>query len=412
MTRPGRSPALRVEEARAILLDAIVPLPAEETGLDDALSRTLAEPVVADHDVPAADRSAMDGFAVRAADVARPGTGLRVVGEVRAGASPAGVRVGAGEAVRIFTGAVVPEGADAVVMLELATDDRPAATVAIHDRPSPGQHVRRRGEDRRAGETVVEAGSVLRAAHLGALAAVGRSRVRVVRAPRVAVLSTGDEVVPVEADPAPYQVRNSNAHALRAQLREMGIEGTLLGIAKDDRANLDALVARGLAADVLLMTGGVSVGAYDLVGEALARAGCEVLFHNVAMRPGKPILAARRGASLVLGLPGNPVSAFASFHVFVAAALRKLMGDPQPVRPRLRATLLEPLRTKPGRATWSPARLHWTDGRPVVRPVPTASSGDAAALAAADAYIVTDAEAGPLPAGSEVDVEPWAGPVR
>jgi molybdopterin molybdotransferase len=326
---------------------------------------------------------------------------------MRAGQDASGTSVGAGEAVRVFTGALIPRGADAVVMVELTEVDRDSGAVVVKEPVEPGQHIRRRSEDARAGETVIEPGTIVRPAEVAALAAVGRTRVAVVRPPRVALMSTGDEVVEAEADPAPHHVRNSNARMLLAQLRSARAEARYLGIAGDDRAALDAMIADGLAADVLVLTGGVSVGEYDLVGAALVRAGCEVLFHTVAMRPGKPILAARRGTCLVLGLPGNPVSAFTGFQVFVKPALRKLSGDPQPIAPPIGAQLLEPLRRRPGRLTYHLACLRWLDGRPFVAPVASASSGDVLSLVRANAFIVAPGGTEAIPAGDTVDVLAW-----
>jgi molybdopterin molybdotransferase len=255
---------------------------------------------------------------------------------------------------------------------------------------------------------VIEAGQIVRAAEIAALAAVGRTRVTVVRPPRVAVMSTGDEVVEVESNPAPHQVRNSNARMLLAQIQAVGVDARYLGIARDDRGALDAMIADGLTGDVLILTGGVSVGEYDLVGAALIRARCEVLFHNVAMRPGKPIVAAKRGGCLVLGLPGNPVSAFTGFHVFVAPALRKLLGHPAPVAAPLRAMLVGPLRRRPGRLTYQLAHLRWHEGKPLVVPVTSASSGDVLSLVRGNAFIVVPGDAQPIPAGTEVDVVAWS----
>ena len=398
---------IEVQDALARLLDAVSPLPPVEVALQDALGRTLAERVVADRDVPPTDRSAMDGFAVRAADCSESLRTLRVIGELRAGQNAASVVVNAGEAVRAFTGSVIPEGADAVVMVERTDEDRAGRTVVVKERAALGQHVRRRGEDLRAGETVREPGAIVRAAEIAALAAVGRARVNVVRPPQAALISTGDEIVEAEGCPLPHQVRNSNASMLLAQFRSMRVDARYLGIAGDEREALDGLIADGLTADVLVLTGGVSVGDYDLVGAALTRAGCRVLFHNVAMRPGKPILAAKRGGCLVLGLPGNPVSAFTGFHVFVQPALRKLTGDPQPVASPIRATLIERLDRRPGRLTYHLARLHWQDGRPVVAPVVNASSGDVLSLVQANAFIVAAGAPDAIPAGAAVDVMPW-----
>lgn len=398
---------LTVPEAQARLLDALVPLPAAEVPLAEALGLTLAEIAAADRDTPAADRSAMDGFAVRAADCALAGRALTLTGEVRAGQDPGHVTVGAGEAARIFTGASIPRGADAVVMLEVAPEDRAAGTVLVTERVEAGQHIRRRGEDSCAGKTVVAAGARIRPAEIAALAAIGRTQVSVVRAPRVAVISTGDEIVPLDAVPASHQLRNSNAAMLIAQLAAMRIPARDLGIAADATGALDALVADGLAGDVLILSGGVSVGAYDLVGEALQRAGCEVLFHQVAMRPGKPILAANRAGCLVLGLPGNPVSAFTGFHVFAVPALRRLMGDPHPVAAAIRATLEVPLRRRPGRLTYHLAQVRWQDGTPLVSPVASSSSGDVFSLAGANSFIVAEGSDAPIRAGAAVDVLLW-----
>jgi molybdopterin molybdotransferase len=220
-------------------------------------------------------------------------------------------------------------------------------------------------------------------------------------------MSTGDEVVEVEATPAPHQVRNSNARMLMAQLQSMRADARYLGIANDEPLALDAMIADGLTGDVLILSGGVSVGEYDLVGAALIRAGCDVLFHTVSMRPGKPLLAAKRGACLVLGLPGNPISAFTGFQVFVRPALRKLMGDPQPVAAPFRARLLSPLRRKPGRLTYHLAHLRWHEGNPLVAPVTSASSGDVLSLVRANAFIVAAGDPQPIPAGTDVDVLVW-----
>ena len=399
---------LNVAEALATLLDAVSSLPPREAQLEDASGCILAERIVADRDFPPTDRSAMDGFAARAADCSKPGTTLSVIGEVRAGQGAEAAFVGAGQAVRIFTGGVIPRGADAVVMVELTEGDRNAGTVLVKERPEVGQHIRRQGEDLRAGETVIDAGTVIRAAEIAALAAVGRTRVTIVRPPRVAVMSTGDEVVEADTTPGPHQVRNSNGRMLLAQIQSLGIDARYLGIARDNRTALDAMIADGLTGDVLVLTGGVSVGEYDLVGAALIRAGCEVLFHNVAMRPGKPIVAAKRGECLVLGLPGNPVSAFTGFHVFVAPALRKLMGHPAPVAAPLRAMLVAPLRRRPGRLTYHLAHLRWHDGKPLVVPVTSASSGDVLSLVRANAFIVAPGDTQPIPAGIEVDVVAWS----
>ena len=400
---------LDVIEALERLLAVAVPLPPTDAPLDDALGRVLAEDVVADRDYPPSDRSAMDGFAVRAADCAEPGRTLVVDGEVRAGSSGQDVLVATGRAVRIFTGAVIPPGSDAVVMVERTRESDDRGSVTILESAVSGQNVRRRGEDARAGATLLSAGHALRAAEIAALASVGRTRVSTVPPPSVAVASTGDELVPDGVPPGPHQIRDSNARMLLAALAEIGFAGRSLGTAADDAGSLDAVVQRGLAGDALLVTGGVSVGEYDLVRAAVERAGCEVLFHGVAMRPGKPILAARRGRTLVFGLPGNPLSAYVGFQVFVAPALRALAGHSRPARSTVRATLTARLTLRPGRRSYAIARLTRRDGLPAVLPVDHASSGDLLAMAHANAFIVADGDAAALAAGDTVDVLPWSG---
>jgi molybdopterin molybdotransferase len=396
-----------VGEARRRLLEAATPRAATDVPLDATLGRALAEDVAADRDFPATDRSAMDGFAVRTADLAVPGGTLRVAGELRAGASAAGTAVGPGEAWRIFTGGVVPEGADAVVMVELTEEDRAAGTVMVREAPVAGQNVRRRGEDVRAGETILRAGTVVGPAEIAALASVGAATVRVVRAPSVAVLSTGDEIVDAGVRPEPHQVRNSNAPMLAARLRAMALEPVLLGNAGDSRAALDAKLSRGLSHDLLLITGGVSVGDYDLVAERLRALGVETLFHGVAMRPGKPILAGRSSGGLVVGLPGNPLSACTGFEVLVAPALRRMAGAASWEGLRLRATLAATLRRRPGRPSFPLARVAFEDGRAVASPVKSMSSGDVVSLSRANAFLEVAGGKESLEPGAEVDALLW-----
>ncbi len=398
---------IEVVEAKRLLLEDLGPLEPVLVPLALALGRVLAETVVADRDFPPTDRSAMDGFAVRAADLPEPGGVLRLVGEVRAGRPAGELRVGEREAVRVLTGSVVPPGADAVVMQELAEESSDPRVVRIREKPDPAENIRRQGEELRRGEPVLEAGEVIGAAQVAALAAVGRAAVRVVRAPIVHVLSTGDEVVPLETEPAPHQVRNSNAWALLAQLAELGVEGVPLGIAPDEPDALEDLVARGLEGDLLLLTGGVSVGDYDLVADTLRRLGLRLLFHKVNMRPGKPILAGRAGRSLVLALPGNPVSAFVGFALFGAVAVRRMLGHRRFENLELNAVLAESLRRRPGRPGYALARAELQDGRVVVRPVQTTGSGDVLSLARANALVPTEPSPHALPAGEQVRAILW-----
>ncbi|MDX1389627.1 MAG: molybdopterin molybdotransferase MoeA, partial [Acidobacteriota bacterium] len=240
---------IQVDEAKRLILDAVKPLDAVEVDLADAPGRVLAEEIVADRDFPPTDRSAMDGFAVRVDDIAADGATLEIEGEIRAGQPLGTQRVGPGRAFRIMTGAIVPPGADAVVMVEVTETDESGTRVRTPGRPEPGQHIRRRGEDLAAGTTVLRPGALIGAAEIAALASVGRTRTRVHRAPVVRVLSTGDEIVEPSETPEDHQVRNSNAWSLLAQLEEIGIRGERLGVAPDRRAGLADALERGLASD-------------------------------------------------------------------------------------------------------------------------------------------------------------------
>jgi molybdopterin molybdotransferase len=366
----------------------------------------LGEAVEADRDFPPTDRSAMDGFAVRSADAAGPGCELRVIGEVRAG-QQADRALEPQTALRIFTGAVVPSGADAVVMVEQTHEVAGSGRVRIERVVESGQHIRRQGQDIERGTRVLEPGVTIRAAEIAALASVGHSRVRVHRRPVVHVLSTGDELVEVGQTPLAHQVRNSNAPMLISCLGQHGIAGELLGNAPDRPVELEHALSRGLSGDLLLITGGVSVGQYDLVREALIKSGMQPLFHGVAMKPGKPILAGRRGRCAVVGLPGNPLSAFVGFVVLVAPALRKLIGRSRIENFALSATLAAPLRSKPGRVTYHLCVARSVDGELRVTPTSSTGSGDVLALARANAFVVAGAQGGDYPNGSRVAVMLW-----
>ncbi len=398
---------ITVEEASSLLEDAAERLESETVPLDQALGRVLASSIPADRDLPPTDRSAMDGFAVRAADLPEPDRTLQVVGEVRAGQDPGSVTVGLGQAARIMTGAIVPEGADTVVMVELTAEDAAAGTVLIREAPEPGQHIRVRGEDVAAGETVLTPGRPIRPAEIAALASVGAVEVPVFRRPTVHLLTTGDEVVEPDTVPRPHQVRNSNAAVLQAQLRELGLEGRYLGIAEDQAEPLQQKLRTGVNGELFILTGGVSMGRYDLVASALEKIGMDLLFHKVKIKPGKPILAGKVGDCLVVGLPGNPVSAFTGFAVFLAPFLRRIGGWSRWRNLEAEARLLEPLKARPGRVAFRLARAGLENGEMVVRPAKSRGSGDATSLLRANAFAVTGGEPGGVPAGSRVRTVLW-----
>ena len=379
-----------VEQALEIVLRETPALPAEEVPLEEALGRVLAHDVAADRDLPGFDRAAMDGYALRAADVRHAPAALEVVGEVRAGEWPT-LAVGTGQAVRIMTGAPLPQGATAVQQVE-KTRPLDEFRVTLLAAVAEGQNVAPRGSEVRAGDVVLARGRVVDPAAIGVLATAGCARVGVARRPVVAVLVTGDEIVDVAAMPGPAQIRNSNGPAVAAQARLAGARVELLGVAPDRQQAIEEALRGGLAADVLIVSGGVSAGEYDLVEPALLELGATLLFTKVQVKPGAPLVFGRRGATLVFGLPGNPVSAQVCFELFVRPALLKLQGAHVLSRPRVEAQLAGRVANRSGRKSHTPARVRFEDGRLVARPLRSAGSGDLVAHARANALVVLEAE--------------------
>ena len=386
---------LAVAEAQAIVLRHARPLPPARTPLTPgSLGLVLAEDVVSDLDMPPYDKALMDGYAVRAADLADGKGVLAVVEELTAGRVPTRA-VGPGEATRIMTGAPLPAGADAVVMVE-RTRALDGGRVAADDRPvTPGQNVLPLGREMRRGETVLSAGVVLRPQELGLLATVGRTEVMAHPAPCVAVLSTGDEVVEAGEVPGPGQIRNGNGPMLCAQAARAGARPSYLGIARDRVESLRSLIAEGLRSDVLVLSGGVSAGQLDLVPAVLRDAGVQPHFHKVEMKPGKPVFFGTRGDVPVFGLPGNPVSALVCFELFVRPALRRLGGHGRPGPDVVPAVLAEDFALRTDRPTYHPAWLEDGEEGRRVRPVPWFGSPDLRGLARANAFVV-------LPPGDRV----------
>jgi molybdopterin molybdotransferase len=373
-------------EARAKVIDTVrqarrVP-PVEEVALDAAAGRVLAVDVAADRDSPALDRSVRDGYAVRAADL--PGD-LEVIGEVRAGQRFSGA-VGPGQAVEIMTGAPVPAGADAVVMVE----DTRAANGRVHiDRSAePAQAINRRGVEAAAGEIVLRAGTRLDYTGIAALAAFGHSRVPVYRLPSVAIVATGDEIVEVDETPADFQIRNSNAHSLAAQVARAGGGPVILPLARDTVEHTRQMVGRGLEADLLLLSGGVSAGKYDVVEEVLAGFGAKFYFDRVLIQPGQPLVFGRACGKFFFGLPGNPSSTMLTFEVFARAALELLGGQTETALAMPWARLTREFRHRPGLTRFLPALLT-ADGAEVT-PVEWHGSGDVPALTRSNAFLVAD----------------------
>lgn len=436
-----------VSEAIAAILAQVRQRPVVRAQLAGALGLVLAENIVADLDSPPFDKSLMDGYAVRSADVSGGKVHLRVVGEVFAGqVSPR--PVGHSEAIRIMTGAPLPEGADAVVPVEETQDlpdGAPHPAVKIEGTAVPGRNILKRGQSTRRGQCVLSAGRVIRAQEIGALAELGRGEVAVLATPRVGVLSTGDELVDVSQVPGPGQIRNSNEPMLAAQTKQIGAEPVPLGVARDNADDLREHISRGLACDMLLLSGGVSAGKLDLVPAVLAELGVRQVFHKVRVKPGQPVWfgvwdgslpaggvqadarpnatspypaplprgegadsAGRRSHTCyVFGLPGNPVSSMVCCELFVRTAIRRMVGvepaEPVPIRARLQRDHFN----GGNRPTYHPARWELTDAGAVVEPVKWVGSADLCATVEANAMVLFPDGGRMYPAGTGLDVYMW-----
>ncbi len=366
----------------------------EQVALECAAGRVLAEEVRADRDIPALARSVRDGFAVQARDV--PGT-LRLIGEVRAGERFDGT-VGAGEAVEIMTGAPVPRGADAVVMVEHVTRAE-NGTVTTDRAAEPGQFINPRGCEASDGESLLMPGKRLGFADVALMAAVGKAQVAVCPKPRVAVLATGDEIVPVTETPREFQIRNSNVYSLAVQVARAGGVPVILPVAKDEYDDTRTLVERGLTSDLLLLSGGVSAGKYDIVERVLGDAGAEFFFDRVLIQPGQPLVFGQARGRFFFGLPGNPASTMVTFELFARAALELVGGQSQSELPLMLARLTRDFRHKTGLTRFLPATVAWDGTGPQVTPVKWSGSGDVPALTRANAFLVAEADRAEWKAG-------------
>ncbi len=401
-----RSSLIALDSAWSVLRAALPAAKTERIERRGALGRTLAEPLRATTDSPAWDASAMDGYAL--AGEIEPGTVLAVSATIAAGEGP-GAALKPGTAAKIMTGAPVPTGADRVVPVEAT--DRGQKRVRIAKPVAGGAHIRRGAEVFRRGDELLASGALLTPAALAVLASQGYEEVMVVAPPRVALLSTGDEVVPPESDPAPGQLRNSHADFLRASCRWLGIESDDLGIVPDRREAIEAAVARGLDYDLLLVTGGVSKGDFDFVPEALATHGCKTLFHGVAIRPGKPLLATRHDHGLALGLPGNPGSVVVAFTLFVQPLLRSwTQAAGAPWRQALRCELGGEMPGNPGPFDrFLPGELRLEGGRFIATPTFPTGSHDLVAFARANVLLRLRPGDSTRRAGGDCDAIPLPG---
>ena len=408
---------ISVAEALSIIKEQTRPLETEQVALDAALGRVLAEDVTADSDLPPFDRAQMDGYAVRAADTRHAPARLAIVGEAAAGRGWRG-EMKAGEAVRIMTGAPLPEGADSVQQVEVTRELEGGRVVEIERATEPGQFFIKRASEIHAGETVLRAGEEINAAQMAALASFGYAHVRCGRRPRVAVLATGTELVAVERRPATDQIRDSNSYSLAAYAALAGASVERLPFAGDDPELLqESIAAAAVRADVLILSGGVSMGLYDFTKTALAALGAQIFFERVSLRPGKPTVFARLAAAadaardgrngpkttLVFGLPGNPVSVSVTFNLFARTALRAMQGATQATLVEERAVLGRAVKGAAERTSYLPAQLATDDaGRLVAEPLKWGGSSDFVAFARASALLIVPADVRLLEPGSVV----------
>ncbi|MEL6531874.1 MAG: gephyrin-like molybdotransferase Glp [Pseudomonadota bacterium] len=395
---------ISVDEALAECLALVAPLPSEEVHLLQAGGRVLVEPVLAARDQPPFAASAMDGYALASAD-ARPGAQFSVVAEAPAGRAWTG-RLGPGQALRIFTGAPVPEGADRVVIQEDVR--REGDVITLNETLDTGPYIRPAGGDFRAGDRM-DAPRRLGPADIALAASMGGAKLWVTRRPKVALLATGDELVPPGGRPREDQIVASNAYGLAAMVQAAGGVPQLLPIARDDRDTLRACLELARGADLIVTIGGASVGDHDLVGDVSAAMGLEQSFYKIAMRPGKPLMAGRLGAAALIGLPGNPVSALVCGQIFVCPMLRALQGLPAEAQAPLKACLAEPIGENGPRAHYMRAKL----GRPLtgqslpsITPVDSQDSALLSRLSRADALMIRAPDARAAPAGEIVDYLP------
>lgn len=397
---------ISLEEALSQILNAIHPLGLEKVNLLDTLGRVIGEDILASRPIPPKNNSAMDGYALcwedtRGASREIPVI-LEVIEDIPAGSIPSKT-VGKGQAVRIMTGAPVPEGADAVMRMEDTEKD--GRQVRIFVEATKGQDIRNAGEDVRKGEKVISRGDILRPAEIGMLAALGRSFISVYQRPLVAILATGDELVDVDENPSPWQIISSNSYALAAQILDCGATPLQIGIAKDTREDLTAKFKTALRADLIITSGGVSVGDYDLVKDIMKEVGNRMQFWQVAMRPGKPLAFGAMNNIPLFGLPGNPVSSMVSFEQFVRPSILKLMGHRNLFRRTVRALLKSPIEKSQGARHFIRARITFEDGRYRVVSTGEQGSGILKSMVKANGLIVLPEETTSVKVGETVMVQ-------
>lgn len=402
---------IKVNAALKTILGSVRNKGLEAVKLIAAVERVLSEDIYAKENIPAFDNSAMDGYAVKSLDTAgasgdKPKT-LEVVSDLKAGDVPKKMLKN-NQAIRIMTGAPIPSGADSVVMVEFTEKEHRAKStgqrVKVFQEVGRGENIRRKGEDIKKGEWVIPKGTLLNSGHIGILASLGRAKIKVAKRPRVAILATGDEVVDVDEKLEPGKIRSSNTYTLLSQVRECGGIPKNLGIAKDKPHSLEKKIKQGLDCDIILTSGGVSVGDYDLVKDILAKMGTNIRFWQVAMRPGKPLVFGTIKNKLVFGLPGNPVSSMVSFEFFVRPTILKMLGQKIDDRKEVSAILEEGLQKKKGVQYFLRAKTHWQEGSYFTRTTGPQGSGILKSMALANSLIILSEEQEFIRKGTRVTV--------
>jgi molybdopterin molybdotransferase len=395
---------LTFEQARQEVISQISkskrPIATVSLSVWDALGYVLAQELIADRSYPPFDRATRDGYATRASE-STAGATLTCIGEIKAGDALT-QPLKKGTCVQIMTGAPVPPEADAVVMIEYTSRDK--ELIHFQQTATKGQNIVAAGSETAKDQSLLQLGTRLGYAELGLAAQIGATQLRCAKKPRIAILSTGDEVVPIDTAPGPFQIRNSNSVTLAAQVREAGGEPVVLGNAADRIESLGVKIHQGLQEDLLVLSGGVSMGKYDLVEDVLRSLGAIFYFDAVAIRPGKPAVFAMCNEKPVFGLPGNPISTMVTFELFVVPAIDLLSGAPARPLPFLKATLAESMKEKPGMTHFLPARVQFDSGEAHVKPLPWKGSGDTVAMAKANCFLVVGSDIQSLPVGQNVNV--------
>lgn len=394
---------ISVDEAQQIVLKKVKKLPMKKVRLENALGLCLAESIKSDLDMPPYNRSAMDGYAVIAKNTAKAPVDLAVIENIRAGYKPM-KKIGRKQAAKIMTGSVVPEGADAVVKVEETISIDDDRKVRILKGTKKGVNIAKKGEDLKSGQIILRIGTRIRPQEVGILAAVGANIVNVFASPSIGIISTGDELVGIDRKPKPWQIRNSNSYSMAAQARQIVGDVEILGMANDNKEEIRKLIRKGLKKDILILSGGVSMGECDFVGDVLEEFGVKKFFEKVALRPGKPTVFGKMGDKIIFGLPGNPVSTLVTFELFVRPCIKKMMGYTSCESFIMYAELEVDIKSKKKRREYRPALLNREYDTFTVSPIDWHGSGDLFSTTKANCLLIIKESTDKLNAGDIVEV--------